>query len=140
MRRLVVALVVVGVVLVGCGSEGEQRATGTATSERVERQVTVSEQQEQASDVREAAQEEEEESVALQAAQEEAVSEEQSEEEQVAAAVEADEEEGEEEDEEEQVVELPAEIIGVHKGVRSERHVLGEPDAPVEIRYYGDFT
>lgn len=138
MRRLVVALVVVGVVLVGCGSEGEQRATGT--TERVERQETVSEQQEQASDVREVAQEEEEESVALQAAQEEAVSEEQSEEEQAAAAVEADEEEGEEEAEEEQVVELPAEIVGVHKGVRSERHVLGEPDAPVEIRYYGDFT
>ena len=46
----------------------------------------------------------------------------------------------EEEPQEQQVVELPTEIVGVHKGVRSERNVLGEPDATVEIRYYGDFT
>jgi len=38
------------------------------------------------------------------------------------------------------VIELTPDIIGEHKGVRSERNVLGNPDAPVEIRYYGDFT
>ncbi len=35
---------------------------------------------------------------------------------------------------------LPGEVVGVHKGVRAERHVLGAVEAAVEIRYYGDFT
>ncbi len=35
---------------------------------------------------------------------------------------------------------MPQDDIGEHKGVRAQRNVLGEPDAPVLIEYYGDFT
>ena len=35
---------------------------------------------------------------------------------------------------------LPADAVGEHKGLRSQRNLLGEPDAPVRITYYGDFT
>lgn len=43
-------------------------------------------------------------------------------------------------EQEQQAINLPPEEIGEHKGVRSQRNVLGEPDAPVLIEYYGDFT
>ncbi len=35
---------------------------------------------------------------------------------------------------------LPTDAVGEHKGLRSQRNLLGEPDAPVLIEYYGDFT
>ncbi len=35
---------------------------------------------------------------------------------------------------------LPADAVGEHKGVRSQRNVLGEPDAPILIEHFGDFT
>ena len=35
---------------------------------------------------------------------------------------------------------LPTDAVGEHKGLRSQRNLLGEPDAPVRITYYGDFT
>lgn len=41
---------------------------------------------------------------------------------------------------EQQAINLPPDEIGEHKGVRSQRNLLGEPDAPVLIEYYGDFT
>ncbi|MYA01679.1 MAG: hypothetical protein F4038_05575 [Chloroflexi bacterium] len=116
MTRLFAALLVVGSIAVACGSGGEGQPTGTATSERVERQATVAQQQQAAPD----------------ADVEEQPVDEAEPQQQTAAP--------EEEPQEQQVVELPTEIVGEHKGVRSERHVLGEPDAPVEIRYYGDFT
>ncbi len=46
----------------------------------------------------------------------------------------------EEEESEAQVDELPVDAVGVHKGVRSQRNMLGEPDAPVLIEHFGDFT
>lgn len=126
MTRLIAALLVVGSIAVACGSGEEvERETGTATSERVERQATVSEEQ-----VVQEAQGTPEEQVAQQSQQ--AGQDEAAQAEQVSAP--------EEQTDEQQVVELPTEIVGEHKGVRSERNVLGEPDAPVEIRYYGDFT
>lgn len=39
-----------------------------------------------------------------------------------------------------QAIELPVDEVGEHKGVRSQRNVLGEPDAPVRIEHFGDFT
>lgn len=102
MTRMLSALLAFGLLAAACGSGGEDQpvATGTATSERAERQATVSRQQQPTRQVQQ--------------------------QQQTAT--------------EQQVVELPADIIGVHKGVRSERNILGEPDAPVEIRYFGDFT
>lgn len=108
--RLIAALLIVGSIAVACGSGEEAEPTGTATSQRIEREATVSEEQ------------------AVQQAQGTTDEQVEQEVEQV------------EQPEEQQVVELPPEIVGEHKGVRSERNVLGEPDAPVEIRYYGDFT
>lgn len=118
MTRLLTALLVVGSIGVACGSGGETQPTGTATSERVERQATVAQQQQQAAPASEVEGQDQEEAAEPQ--------------QQITAP--------EEEPQEQQVVELPTEIVGVHKGVRSERNVLGEPDATVEIRYYGDFT
>ena len=116
MTRLLTALLVVGSIGVACGSGEEAEPTGTATSQRIERQATVSE--EQAVQQAQGTTDEQVEQEVQQARQVEQV----------------------EQPEEQQVVELPPEIVGEHKGVRSERNVLGEPDAPVEIRYYGDFT
>ena len=48
--RLFAALLVVGSIAVACGSGGEGQPTGTATSERVERQATVAQQQQAAPD------------------------------------------------------------------------------------------
>lgn len=110
MARVVIGLLVVGLVLVGCGSGGEApEVTGTEMSERVARQATVLQEEEAEESVEPAEKQDE--------------------------PAEESEDSGDQE-----VVELPAEIVGEHKGVRSERNVLGEPDAPVEIRYYGDFT
>jgi len=116
MRWFSIASAVVGLVMVACGSGGEEQPTGTAASERVERQATVAQQRQEA----------------LDAEVEEQPVDEAEPQQQTAAS--------EEEPQEQQVVELPTEIVGEHKGVRSERHVLGQRDAPVEIRYYGEFT
>lgn len=116
MTRVFAALLVIGSIVVACGSGDETQPTATATAERVEREATVAQQQQAAPD----------------AEVEEQPVDEPEPQQQTAAP--------EEEPQEQQVVELPTEIVGEHKGVRSERNVLGEPDAPVEIRYYGDFT
>ncbi len=136
MRQLAVGLFALGVLLVACGSgDDAPQPTGTATSERVERQATVAQQQQETSVQHESPEPESDQQVqqAQQAVQAQ----------QTAERVEPSQQiqEAEEELEDEpQADELPAEIVGLHKGVRSERHVLGEPDAPVEIRYFGDFT
>jgi hypothetical protein len=110
MRCLIVLLLVSVFFLASCGSGGDSpQSTGTETSQRAERQATVSQQQTQS-----VPEEQDTSSIA--------------EEQQV------------EDSEDQQVVELPPELVGEHKGLRSERHVLGDPDAPIEIRYYGDFT
>lgn len=120
MTRLLVALVAFSLVVLACGSGGDDpQPGGTATSERAERSASVSEQEAQA-DVAVADEEAEEDSDVA---------------EQVAAQAEA-----QEEDSDAQVVELPVDVVGVHKGVRSQRNVLGDPDAAVEIMYFGDFT
>ena len=119
MRRVLVGLLGVGLILAACGSGGESpESTGTATSERVERQTTVSEQQTQ--------QQTAEPQPLQQAQQMEQPQQIQVEEEDI--------------NEEPQADELPTEIVGTHKGVRSEGRVLGEPDAPVLIEHFGDFT
>ena len=137
MRLFLAVLALIGCFAVACGSgEEAPRQTGTATSERVERQATVAEE-EAAPAVQETIEAEETQQV-QQMEQEQAVQQAQ----QSVAEVEEQQQiqQAQEEVEEEQTYELPVEIVGVHKGVRSERHVLGEPDAPVEIRYFGDFT
>lgn len=122
---------------IACGSgDDAPRDTGTATSERVERQATVAE--EEAAPAEQEVVEAEETQQVQQMEQEQAIQQAQ----QSVAEVEDQQQiqQAQEQVEEEQVDELPDEIVGVHKGVRSERNVLGEPDAPVEIRYFGDFT
>ena len=113
MQRLLIVLAAVGLFLVACGSGAEPQGTGTVSSERAEREATVSEQQDQG----------EAERVPEQVGEQ---------------AEQVPEQVGD--DEEQAVVELPAEIVGEHKGVRSEGNVLGEPDAPVLIEHFGDFT
>ena len=122
---LVLLVVGVGVLVGACGSGEGPEATGTAGSERVERAATVDEQAQAVSE--EVAEQAVEESAA--AAEVEAVE---------AAQVEGSQVESEEGEDE--VVALPVDVVGVHKGLRSERNMLGDPDAPVEILYYGDFT
>ena len=136
MTRVLVGLLGVGLVLAACSSgDDAPQPTGTATSERVERQATVAQQQQETSVQQESLETESDQQV-QQAQQAEQAQ-------QTAEPVEPSQQiqEAEEElEDEHQADELPAEIVGLHKGVRSERHVLGEPDAPVEIRYFGDFT
>ncbi len=116
MRRLVLALLGVGLLAAACGSDDGSQPTATETSAREARQPTVMEDQEAQS---QALAEAEVEQVAAQEPQVEAQ---------------------QQSSEEQQTVELPADEVGEHKGVRSQRNVLGEPDAPVLIEYYGDFT
>ncbi|MDE2891590.1 MAG: hypothetical protein OXN86_03670 [Chloroflexota bacterium] len=135
MRRLLLVPLTLVLLAVACGSGDEARPnTGTATSERAERQATVAQQQEAAVQEDAEAVEAGQETQSIQQVQQ-----------QQQSAVEVEQQHQiqptqEETEGEEQVDELPSEIVGVHKGVRSERNVLGEPDAPVEIRYFGDFT
>ena len=124
MQRLLIVLAAVGLFLVACGSGAEPQGTGTATSERAEREATVSEQQDQGEAERVPEQVGEQGEQVPEQVGEQA--------EQVPDQV--------GDDEEQAVVELPAEIVGEHKGVRSEGNVLGEPDAPVLIEHFGDFT
>ena len=110
MRLLIGALVLLACLAAACGSGDETaRDTATATSQRAERQATVTQQHQQP-------QQQQTQQVAQQEAQQQA------------------------QQEAQQTVELPTDDVGVHKGLRSERNVLGEPDAPVLIEYYGDFT
>ena len=139
MRQLAVGLFALGVLLVACGSgDDAPQPTGTATSQRVERQATVAQQQQETS-----VQQESVEAESAQSDQRVQQTQQAEQAQQAAERVEPSQQiqEAEEELEDEpQADEWPAEIVGLHKGVRSERHVLGEPDAPVEIRYFGDFT
>ena len=130
MIKLTVVLLVFSVLVAACRSGDELQPTGTETSERVEREATIAEgqvaeqqtqptvEQQEVAEVVEAAQQQAED----QATQSQQI------------------EQASEDEEEEPVDELPVEIVGVHKGVRSEGRVLGEPDAPVLIEHFGDFT
>lgn len=111
MTRLLVALLAVGFLFAACGSGDAPQPTETATTERAEREATVSQQQDQQVVAEEAVEEQVEEQVEVEQAASEA-----------------------------QVDELPVDAVGVHKGVRSQRNMLGEPDAPVLIEHFGDFT
>ncbi len=112
MRLLTGALLLLACLAAACGSGDEAaRDTATATSERAERPATITQQQQ------------------TQPRQTTV---------QDTTAQEVD--QPAEPQTEPQADLFPADDVGVHKGLRSERHVLGEPDAPVEIRYFGDFT
>lgn len=133
-RHLLLVALSLVTLAAACGSGEQAQPTGTATSQRAEREATVAQQQDA-----EAPQEAVEAELVQQSQQAQQTQQAQ----QSVADVEQQQQtqQAQEEVEDAQPVdELPAEIVGVHKGVRSERHVLGEPDAPVEIRYFGDFT
>ena len=129
MRRVLVGLLGVGLILAACGSGGESpQPTATETSQRAQRQETVTEQQQiqQEVDDAETVQQVQQIEQAEQAGQETAQAQQVQVEEDIDAESEVD--------------SLPTEIVGTHKGVRSEGRVLGEPEAPVLIEHFGDFT
>ena len=129
MRCLLATLVLFACLAIACGSGDEaDPVTGTPASERAERQATVEVQAVQVNQQVQPAQQ------ARQVQQEQQQTGDATEQ---TPQVQQAQDDGQET---EAVDELPAEIVGVHKGLRSERNVLGEPDAPVEIRYFGDFT
>ena len=130
MARVLVVLMIVGLVAFGCGPGEEAQPTGTETSERVEREATIAEGQ--------VAEQQTQPTVAQQEVAEVVEAAQQQAEDQATQSQQI--EQASEDEEEEPVDELPAEIVGVHKGVRSEGRVLGEPDAPVLIEHFGDFT
>lgn len=127
-RHLLLVALSLVTLAAACGSGEQAQPTGTATSQRAEREATVAQQQDAQAPPETVEAEPVQQS--QQAQQSVAEVEQQQQTQQAQQEVE----------DAEPVDELPAEIVGVHKGVRSERHVLGEPDAPVEIRYFGDFT
>ena len=161
MRRLAVVLSValcalsaLSALIIACGGGDNPQPTGTATSERAERQETVSQASDQdgapvqetdtpspTAQSSQSAQPEQ----STQAAQSsdsapsdsstDADSQPQDD-----AAAEQAQSTSDAEPDEEQAVATPVDVVGEHKGLRSERNVLGDPDASVEIRYYGDFT
>ncbi len=143
MSRLLIALLLICVLTVACSgsdeAEPESAPTDTATSAQVEPQAAMQQQeeiaqpepQEQTDAQSSQTTQQSAEQPAASAASESTV---QPEAEQTQIEVEQEDIEGT------PVIELTPDIIGEHKGVRSERNVLGNPDAPVEIRYYGDFT
>ncbi len=108
MRSLLAGLVLVAAFVIACGSgDDPPRSTATQTSQRAEREATVSQQQR--------AQLQPEQSAAAEQPQPDA-------------------------QDDAQTEPLPTDAVGEHKGLRSQRNLLGEPDAPVLIEYYGDFT
>ena len=122
MRHLLALLLVVGLAAVACGSSDDAlQPTGTESSQRVERAATVAQQQTVEPQPLQQAQQMEQAEVELEQPQQVQVEE-------------------EDIDEEPEVDALPTEIVGTHKGVRSEGRVLGEPEAPVLIEHFGDFT
>ncbi len=154
MQRLLAVLVaLVGLALfaVACGSGDAERppaATETASSQRADRQATVLEQeQQQEAEVavadEQAALEQQVEQVQFQQVQREETQAQQAQAGQAQAGqaqAERQVEAPQDTSDDQQVVVLPEDVVGEHKGVRSERNVLGDPDASVEILYYGDFT
>ena len=138
-RQLIVVLVAMGLIAGACGSGGDAEPRGTETSERAARQATVEEQEAASQDlgtVSESGASEEAEQAPAQGGDGE---EQGGDVEQQEAAIE-EEEDPAERQQQEAAVELPAKIVGVHKGVRSEGRLLGDPDAPVLIEHFGDFT
>lgn len=121
MRRLLlfllVAVIGAGLLASACGSGDDVQPSDTATSPRETRQATVmQDQQTTAQDGAESVDE------------------------QVTAQELQTQTEEQPQDQDQQAIELPVDNVGEHKGVRSQRNVLGEPDAPVLLEYYGDFT
>ena len=142
-RLLSVLIALVGLALfaVACGSGDatpQPSAIETETSQRADRQATVLQQdQEQEAEIAVADDAAEPEQQVEQVQDQQVESEEaQAEQAQAEQQVEAPQETSDDQ----QVVVPPEDVVGEHKGVRSERNVLGDPDASVEILYYGDFT
>ncbi len=128
MQRLLVIALALGLIVSACGSGDELQPTATETSQRAQRQATALEQEEpQLEAVAEV-----DEPTASAQPDEQAQAEQAQTDQQIDAP--------QDDNADQQVVVLPEEIVGEHKGIRSERHVLGDPDSPVEILYYGDFT
>ena len=134
MHRLLIALLAIGLIAAACGSasdDPDSAATGTATSERAERQTTVSQQQTDAQP--EAA------TADPPAIEDDAEQQEQP----VQAATSAEQSAPQAEQAEQQAqqaVPLPTDVVGEHKGVRAQANTLGEPGAAVVIEHFGDFT
>ncbi len=114
MRRLLIVALAVGLFAAACGSGDDRQPTGTETSERAPRQASVM-QQPQPSQPAQSAQ--------AQMTQEQERA-----------------DPGSEPDDAEPPATLPTDDVGEHKGVRSQRNLLGEPAAPILIEHFGDFT
>ena len=135
---VLIALVGLALFSVACGSGDstpQPSATETETSQRADRQATVLEQQQQQEAAIPVADDQ-----ADQQADDQADDQAEAEQQAEQAAAEQQVEAPQETSDDQQVVALPEDVVGEHKGVRSERNVLGDPDASVEILYYGDFT
>ena len=149
MQSVILFLIAVGLIAVACGGDSDPQPTGTAASQRVERQATVSEQPQQEAGTQQSQPAQELQTTQAQPSSQpdQAAAQDQptSEQEESDSDPTQDEQPTIQEDEppqleDEQAVAMPEDIVGEHKGLRSERNVLGDPDAPVEIRYFGDFT
>ena len=123
MQRLLVIALALGLIVSACGSGDELQPTATETSQRAQRQATALEQEEPQLE-------------AVAEVDEPVQAEQHVEQAQTDQQIDAP----QDDNADQRVVVLPEEIVGEHKGIRSERHVLGDPDSPVEILYYGDFT
>lgn len=134
MRRLLlfllVAVIGAGLLALACGSGEDVQPSGTEISPREARQATVMQAQQTTA-------QDEAESVNEQVTAEEPQAET---EEQQPAGQEQPQGQDQGQDQDQEAIEPPVDHVGEHKGVRSQRNVLGEPDAPVLIEYYGDFT
>ena len=149
MQSVILFLIAVGLIAVACGGDSDPQPTGTAASQRVERQATVSEQPQQEAGTQQSQPTQEAQAAQAQPSSQpdQAAAQDQpsAEQEESDSDPTQDEQPTIQEDEppqleDEQAVAMPEDIVGEHKGLRSERNVLGDPDAPVEIRYFGDFT
>ena len=149
MQSVILFLIAVGLIAVACGGDSDPQPTGTAASQRVERQATVSEQTQQEAGTQQSQPTQEAQAAQAQPSSQpdQAAAQDQptAEQEESDSDPTQDEQLTIQEDEppqleDEQAVVMPEDIVGEHKGLRSERNVLGDPDAPVEIRYFGDFT
>ena len=129
MPKIALGCLALSALLLACGSADDAQPTATQTSERVERQATVSQQQQ--------LQQEAVQTPPTQQLQQVEQTQQPTQATEQPQQIQQPEEQVEDEPQADQ---LPAQIVGLHKGVRSQANTLGDPDAPILIEHFGDFT
>ena len=129
MPKIALGCLALSALLLACGSADDSQPTATETAQRIQRQATVAQQQQLQQDTVQTPPTQQLQQVEQTQQPTQATEQPQQ--------IQQPEEQVEDEPQADQ---LPAQIVGLHKGVRSQANTLGDPDAPILIEHFGDFT